>query len=93
MYFQIKSEIISKSAKVSTFNPFMPNELFYNHSLDLSISNIRGVCLAFIIFIEIHRFNSNSADPDQIPHSAASDLGLHCFPMSHLLDASCSHSP
>ena len=25
---------------------------------------------------------ANSADPDQTPHSAASDLGLHCLPMS-----------
>ena len=23
---------------------------------------------------------ANSEDPDQTPHSAASDLGLHCFP-------------
>ena len=26
-------------------------------------------------------------DPDQAPHSAASDLGLHCLPMSHKKDA------
>ena len=26
-------------------------------------------------------------DPDQTPHSAASDLGLHCFPMSQKWDA------
>ena len=31
--------------------------------------------------------NANSVDPDQTPHSAASDLGLHCLPMSHLWDA------
>ena len=23
-------------------------------------------------------------DPDQTPHSAASDLGLHCLPVTHL---------
>ena len=23
---------------------------------------------------------ANSGDPDQTPHSAASDLGLHCLP-------------
>ena len=28
--------------------------------------------------------NANSVDPDQTPRSAASDLGLHCLPMSHL---------
>ena len=25
---------------------------------------------------------ANSADPDQTPPDAASDLGLHCLPMS-----------
>ena len=30
--------------------------------------------------------NGNSVDPDQTPHSAASDLGLHCLPMSLLWD-------
>ena len=24
---------------------------------------------------------ANSGDPDQTPHHAASDLGLHCLPM------------
>ena len=24
---------------------------------------------------------ANSGDPDQTPHSAASDLGLHCLPI------------
>ena len=28
--------------------------------------------------------NANSVDPDQTPRSAASDLGLHCLPMSLL---------
>ena len=31
--------------------------------------------------------NANSVDSDQTPRSAASDLGLHCLPMSHLWDA------
>ena len=26
---------------------------------------------------------ANRGDPDQTPHPAASDLGLHCLPMSH----------
>ena len=30
---------------------------------------------------------ANSVDPDQMPHSAASDMGLHGLPMSHLWDA------
>ena len=28
---------------------------------------------------------ANSGDPDQTPHSAASDLGLHCLPVTILL--------
>ena len=30
---------------------------------------------------------ANSGDPDQTPHSAASDLGLHCLPVTHFLVA------
>ena len=28
---------------------------------------------------------AKSGDPDQTPHSAASDLGLHCLPITFLL--------
>ena len=38
-------------------------------------------------FVEISKLNANSVDPDQISHSVASDLGLHCLPMSLLWDA------
>ena len=31
--------------------------------------------------------NANSVDPDQTLHDAASDLGVHCLPMSLLWDA------
>ena len=31
---------------------------------------------------------TNSGDPDQTPHSVASDLGLCYLPMSHIMDAS-----
>ena len=27
---------------------------------------------------------ANSGNPDQMPHSAASDLGLHCLPITLL---------
>ena len=33
-----------------------------------------------------HAFR-NSVDPDQTPRTVASDLGLHCLPMSHKKDA------
>ena len=37
--------------------------------------------------MEISVLIANSVDPDQMPHSAASDLGLHCLPVSLLRDA------
>ena len=47
----------------------------------------------FSCFIEIYE-HTNGVDPDQMQHSAASDqhsaasdLGLHCLPMSLLWDA------
>ena len=39
------------------------------------------------MFYRIFVFNLNSEDPDQTPRTAASDLGLHCLPMSLLWDA------
>ena len=40
----------------------------------------KGVWCTLIHFYSI--FDRNSVDPDQTPHSAAADLGLHCLPMS-----------
>ena len=31
-------------------------------------------------------FLANNVDPDQMPHSMASDLGLHCFPRPFCLN-------
>ena len=70
-------------------NPFIPRGLFYHNFLDRSISYIRGVRLVFFIiqfFVEISELNANSVDRDQTPCSVASDLGLHCLPMSSLRD-------
>ena len=40
--------------------------------------------MLFFIFIQILiEFSANSCDPDNTPHAAVSDLGLHCSPMSH----------
>ena len=33
------------------------------------------------------KLQANSGDPDQMPHSVASDLGLHYLRMSHKKDA------
>ena len=45
----------------------------------LHLCNMRSLIRAFV---EISKFNANSVDPDQTPRSVASDLGLHCLPMS-----------
>ena len=66
----------------------MPTGIFYLNFLDRSISYIRSVWLVLLsYFVEIPELNANSVDPDQMPHSVASDLGLHCLPMSLLWDA------
>ena len=48
---------------------------------------IEGAYAYYFFFIEIPVFITNSVDLDQTPRSAASDLGLHCLPMSCLWDA------
>ena len=56
--------------------------LFYQCSLDWSISNSRVFSCKFLLllcFIEVPVVNANSADPEQMPHSGASDLGLQCL--------------
>ena len=66
----------------------MLSGLFQLYALDRSISHRRGVWLDFIItsFREYFVFRAKCIDPDQTPCSTASDLGLHCVPMSLLGD-------
>ena len=64
----------------------MPGGLFNYNSLDRSISNrkVSGKFLLFLCFIEIRVVIANGVDPDQTPRSVASDLDLHCLPLSLL---------
>ena len=57
----------------------MPSGLFYINYLDRFISNLRFVWLVLLspCCIAGPVISANSVDPDQTPHSAASDLGLH----------------
>ena len=50
------------------------------------IQGVSGKFLLLSYFIEISKLDANSVDPDQTPHSAASEQGLHCLPMSLLGD-------
>ena len=43
---------------------------------------ILGMWVLFCSFYSF--FEANSEDPDQMPHNVASDLGLHCLPMTLL---------
>ena len=45
--------------------------------------------LVLFIFIILISFtgDTNKVDPDQTPRSAASDLGLQCFPVCYLWEA------
>ena len=60
----------------------MLNGLFYLNSSP--IEGISGKFLLLSCFKEIPVFNVTSVDPDQRPHSAASDQGLHSLLMSFL---------
>ena len=67
----------------------MPNGFFYLNSLNQSISSLKGCLVSFYyyhVYSKILVINANNVDPDQTPRPAASDLSLHCLPMSHLWD-------
>ena len=65
-------------------NPNLPSGLVHPYKLDKSISNFRGLwCTnSFLFYYEKIFLLANSEDPYQMLRSAASDLGLHCLPMS-----------
>ena len=48
---------------------------------------VAGNLILLRSFIEIPVLNANRVDPDQVPRLAASDLGLHCWPVSLSWDA------
>ena len=70
-------------------NPYLPNGLFHPYILDKSISSFRGIWSTFssLFHFLLKILYANSADPDQTPRSAASDLGLHCLHRSQKGDA------
>ena len=61
----------------------MSSGFLYQNSFNGSIFNSRVsgyfLLLHVLCFIEIHAFHANRVDPDQMLHSAASDLGPHCL--------------
>ena len=61
------------------------NRLSYtiNWKSQISIAGTSG-CEIYIFLEKMAKLFANSGDPDQTPHSAASDLDLHCLPITLL---------
>ena len=57
-------------------NPFYTGKLFHCYILDKSICHF----ISFLMEILL----AKNVDPDLMPHDVASDLGLHCLPMTLL---------
>ena len=56
------------------------------YMFDESICHFRGV--GYILALSFYYrkvLSANTVDPDQTPHNMASDLGLHCLPVTRLL--------
>ena len=68
----------------SSVNPHLVSGLVHPYQLDESFPTLglSGVRFHFYSISEIDIPVANSEDPDQMPRSAASDLGLHCLSMS-----------
>ena len=64
-----------------SINPFKTNGLSHFYQMDQWISVLGG------IFHLYSNFKAYSGEPDQMPGSGASDLGLLCSPTSHKKDA------
>ena len=58
--------------------------MFHCYILGQSICHFRGVgSILSILFYFLRKILlANSVEPDQMPHYVASDLGLHCLPIT-----------
>ena len=52
--------------------------------LNESICHLRGerLILSLLFYFLLKILYANNVDPDQMPHYVASDLDLHCLPMT-----------
>ena len=60
----------------TAFNPFMPKGISHRYQLGQSLSVLRDVRWYFSFLFKFKKkiMQANSRDPDQMPHSEASDL-------------------
>ena len=75
--FSVNSRLIQPRTMILTH--FRLNNVHQPIYWKSSISILDTSHLVISIFLFV-----NSGDPDQTPHSAASDLGLHCLPITSL---------
>ena len=66
-------------------NPFKFNGISHSYQLDQSISVLKIIGRYYSFYSNFKR--PRCKDPDHMPGSAGSDLGLHCLPISHKKDA------
>ena len=68
------------------FNSLYTGRLFHCFILEETICHFRGIrSIVLLLFYFLWKILlANSVDPDQMPHYVASDLGLHCLPMTLL---------
>ena len=68
------------------FNTLYTGGLFHCYMLDKSICHLRvvGSILSLLFYCWWNILLANSVDPDQTPYYVASDLGLHCLPVTLL---------
>ena len=65
----------------TAFNPLYTGGLFHCYILDeWGVGSV--LLLLFYVLCKI--LIANNVGPDQMPHYVASDLGLHCLPMTLL---------
>ena len=69
--------------------PWHTGRLFHYCMTDESIYHFKGVgsILSLLFFFLWKILLAKKVDSDQTPHNVASDLGLHCLPMSLLRDS------
>ena len=92
-YFEMGSSLFSTKISFSfnniricvgpLLNPHLPNGLSHSYQLNESIFHLRGCLVYFFSFI-LFRID---IPVSKQPRPAASDLGLHCLPMSQKWDA------
>ena len=67
-------------------SPLYTGGFFHCFMLDESICHFRSIrsILSLLFHFYWKLLLANTVDPDQMPHYVASELGLHCLPMTLL---------